>query len=535
MIRLAAISTALVSLFASQDLVFDHLIKELQSDDYEVQGRAAKDLEFMGADVVPRLQKLADSRDAGADLRDWCRKIVAKIEANAKRIRDLVERLASPEDPVKEKAERELRAMGRAAIPVLRAVRTSEDKNLRLRADKLLRELATPEELEAWDWEGKLEDGAVLDGFEYKFRFKQLTLERPISSAVSASLKWLAHHQNPDGSWGAESFQRQCAGDRCEGAGNPAFDEGVTALALLAFLSAGHSHLSKEEHHDPTTPGRTLKFGEAVKNGLKWLLARQAKDGRIGGPKEKYLYSHCIATLVLCEAYGMTGARFLQMPAQLAVDFIVASQTSDRGWGYTSQAPSRTTVTGWAIAALKSADLAKLNVPLRECHEKARKWLDEVTDPTFYYRAGYDGKNSGKVTVEGKNESFAHHETMTAEAVVCRILMSKDKRDPGLGGVAILVKDLPEWTPENIDFYYWHWTTLALYAYDGPNGPHWKKWWGPVQNAIVNNLKTLKDGCQNGSWPSANERWGFEGGRVYATALNCITLLTSARLPKTGK
>jgi hypothetical protein len=107
---------------------------------------------------------------------------------------------------------------------------------------------------------------------------------------------------------------------------------------------------------------------------------------------------------------------------------------------------------------------------------------------------------------------------------MCRIFMSKDKKDPALGGVALLVKDLPEWKQDVIDFYYWYYSSLALFQYDGPDGPYWKKWNEPMKNAIVPNQKTGKDGCANGSWTSEEDRWGFEGGRVYAVAINALTL-----------
>ena len=41
---------------------------------------------------------------------------------------------------------------------------------------------------------------------------------------------------------------------------------------------------------------------------------------------------------------------------------------------------------------------------------------------------------------------------------------------------------------------------------------------------VVPNQKTGKDGCRNGSWDPDQERWGADGGRVYATAINALTL-----------
>jgi len=85
----------------------------------------------------------------------------------------------------------------------------------------------------------------------------------------------------------------------------------------------------------------------------------------------------------------------------------------------------------------------------------------------------------------------------------------------------------PDWT----DYYYWYYGSLALFQYDGPKGPYWKKWEAHLKDALIPHQKTGKDGCANGSWTSEDERWGFEGGRVYATAINALTLEVWYRYP----
>ena len=64
----------------------------------------------------------------------------------------------------------------------------------------------------------------------------------------------------------------------------------------------------------------------------------------------------------------------------------------------------------------------------------------------------------------------------------------------------------------------------ALFQFDGPEGPMWKRWNEPMKNALVPNQHTGKDGCKNGSWNPDVDRWGAEGGRVYAVAINALTL-----------
>ena len=42
-------------------------------------------------------------------------------------------------------------------------------------------------------------------------------------------------------------------------------------------------------------------------------------------------------------------------------------------------------------------------------------------------------------------------------------------------------------------------------------------------DAVTMNEIATEAGCANGSWDPV-DRWGFEGGRVYATAINALTL-----------
>ena len=343
-------------------------------------------------------------------------------------------------------------------------------------------------------------------------------------SAVIAALKWLAHHQGADGSWGAESFQSQCVGGRCGGIGEKDYDTGITSLSILAFLGAGFSQLSKDEFADPIDPSRRLRFGEVVKKGLQWLLSHQDPEGCVGERGMKYMYNHTVAALCLSEAYGMTASQPLKEPAQRAIDFIVAAQNPGKAWRYAAKCGDNdTSVTGWAIMALKSAELSELSFP-RTAYEGAINWLVEATETNGYARVGYNARGTGKVYVPGKNEQFDHHESMSAVAVMSRIFMQKRKSEPALNAVNLLVSDLPEWKTNKIDFYYWYYSSLALFQYDGPEGPMWKKWNEPMKNALVPNQKTAKDGCKNGSWDPDGERWGAEGGRVYAVAINALTL-----------
>ncbi|MBI4566398.1 MAG: terpene cyclase/mutase family protein [Planctomycetes bacterium] len=343
--------------------------------------------------------------------------------------------------------------------------------------------------------------------------------------AVLAALKWLSRHQNGDGSWSVVDHTKNCGKvnpqkypGQCGGSpGHGDFDTGVTGLSLLAFLGAGYSHLSKDTYDG-------ICFGDVVRKGLQWMMSHQDPEGCIG-PRtaQKYAYNHHICALAISEAYGLTGSNLFKDQAQKSVDFTVASQNPSKAWRYSYKSGDNdSSVTGWAVMVLKSAELSGLTFP-RTSYDGARAWFDEVTDEA-YGRVGYIHKGTGKVFVVGMNEHFSHHEALSAIAVMSRIFMDRTKADPRItNGCDLLLKDLPQWKDVEIDYYYWYYASLALFQYDGPSGPKWKAWNEKMKDALVKNQNMGSAGCKHGSWDPI-DRWSGEGGRVYGTAINALTL-----------
>jgi hypothetical protein len=110
-------------------------------------------------------------------------------------------------------------------------------------------------------------------------------------------------------------------------------------------------------------------------------------------------------------------------------------------------------------------------------------------------------------------------------SLVARKVLDPDA--PGEEGLTLLLKDLPENTPDRIDGYYWFWGSTALGRIDGRAGARFGKWMPAATRTLLDSQ--FVKGCAQGSWESAIDRWGFEGGRVAVTALNTLTLLTAAR------
>ncbi|MEX2026148.1 MAG: prenyltransferase/squalene oxidase repeat-containing protein, partial [Pirellulaceae bacterium] len=187
-------------------------------------------------------------------------------------------------------------------------------------------------------------------------------------AAVARGLKWLANHQNEDGSWGLKDFEH-AARCNCGGAGHVGGKSAGTALAMLPFLGAGQTHLAG-------------KYKGNVARGLRWMIANQESDGdlRAGSNDNSGMYAHGQASIVLCEAFAMTGDEELRIPAQKAIDFIVKAQYRDGGWRYQPGPADQlgdTSVVGWQLMALQSARAANLTVP-EETLEMASRYLDRA-------------------------------------------------------------------------------------------------------------------------------------------------------------
>jgi hypothetical protein len=307
--------------------------------------------------------------------------------------------------------------------------------------------------------------------------------------AVERALNWLAAHQSSDGRWDADGFEAGCG--ECGGVTEVAADNALTGLSLLCFLGAGHTH---------TRPG---PYQDHVRRGLEWLLSRQAKNGDLRS--DETLYSQGIATIALSEAYAMTGDSRLADPVERAARFIERARSkSEGGWRYDPGQAGDTSVLGWQVMALKSAQMAGVDVSAA-AFKAAREWLDKVRDrsrPGLYaYQPGHGSTPS-----------------MTAEAMFTQFLLGLAPGDPTMArSAAFLLENLPNWDKEP-NTYYWYYASLALLQ---RHGPEWEKWNEAVSRELMENQR--QDGRAAGSWDPVGE-WAEVGGRVYQTAICTLTL-----------
>ena len=310
-------------------------------------------------------------------------------------------------------------------------------------------------------------------------------------AAVAMGLKWIANHQNPDGSW---SFDHTLDGRRCN-CGNVGHHKtsfnGATAMALLPFLGAGNTHKKGE-------------YKKQVEAGLYYLTRSMKVNGATGDPTDTggRMYSHGLCAITLTEAFAMTKDRQLMAPAQMSLNFIVYAQDPvGGGWRYKPRQAGDTSVVGWQLMALKSGHMAYLNVP-KNTIAGTYKFLDSVaanSGATY----GYTSPGAGQAT--------------TAVGLLCRMYLGWKQDEPALQRG---VEQLDKWGPSAGNMYYNYYATQVMRHH---GGPLWDKWNKTMRDSLVA-AQVPGKGHDAGSWSMGNDHGSRSGGRLYNTALATMIL-----------
>lgn len=317
--------------------------------------------------------------------------------------------------------------------------------------------------------------------------------------AVELALGWLARNaEKPDGLW-------RLTGPYEDG-GNQENRLAASAMALLALQGAG------------TTPS-SGRHAAVVDRAWKSLLKRQRDDGtfQLGAiPDQHSLYSHAQATIALCEALGMTrDERFLE-PARRAVRYALAAQMPDGGWRYRPPEPNHEnkgdmSVTGWFLMALKTAEMAGLDVPA-ETYTRLESFLDNVfisDEKGFNYQ------------INPLQKVVDFRPAITAEGLLCRQYLGWGRDHPQLqAGIDRLLAESPlDMDGRTRNVYAWYYQTQVFHH---AGGRAWESWNKELSEQLP--AKQVRSGREAGSWDRANDQWGHIGGRLYVTCLSTLML-----------
>ncbi|MGE3165969.1 MAG: hypothetical protein AB7O52_13775 [Planctomycetota bacterium] len=332
--------------------------------------------------------------------------------------------------------------------------------------------------------------------------------------AVARGLEYLATRQRNHGGFGALAHQHAKYGE---------VTVGKSALALLAFLGAGHHPQSNTVHSEVTA------------SAVRFLLTRQEANGHFGA--NTTAYSHAIATYALGEAYLLSPDPALREPLALAARHILDHQVGgtgdsrlDGGWNYYSAHANalertsypRVSITAWQIMALETALLAGLEVP-SERLDLARSFLIASWNDRygrFLYTREPERLNSRYPTLPGS----------TPAATFALQILGVPNDDPVVArGLRFVSEHLPgPWRAANADAfvaeaegnpYFWYYGTLATFL---AGGEAWTRWNQALKEALIPSQ------ADDGSWPIISPYAEYaadtDDDRVYTTALNVLML-----------
>ena len=330
--------------------------------------------------------------------------------------------------------------------------------------------------------------------------------------AVEQGLHFLSRCQLPDGRWAIDRLPRGVVAPSTDaGLGEMNADTAATGLALLAFLGKGYTHVD-------------YKYRNQVNAGLRWLIANQQEDGSLFNDQTDQtlyaqFYAHGIATIALGEAYGMTWDEELRGPLERAIAFTLQSQHPQRGgWRYRPQQETDTSVSGWHLMALKSAQMAGVDVPT-ESLARVSGWLDLAQDQDgARYRYNPYALDTPEQR-QGRVPSLA----MTAEGLLMRFYLGRDRTHPEMvSGADYLRNHLPGEPGTPSDVYYLYYATQVMFQMQGE---YWEDWNAHLRPRLEANQ--VQEGQLIGSWSPTQptrDRWGHAGGRLYMTAMNLLML-----------
>lgn len=279
---------------------------------------------------------------------------------------------------------------------------------------------------------------------------------RSLVEAALPALKEGAAHSDPEVRTRCERLRGDIL-TRSRGAG----EVETTGLAILAFMGAGYTHLSRDTYEG-------VCFGDVVRNGLRWLLARQDASGRFDAQDP---IANAVAALAVSEAYGLTGSTLWKDAAQRGVK----AAESAAVFGPRALA--------WTALVAASARLSELE--------------------------GAHAERAAAIV-----EALQEFPSLLATAVRAhvRLVFSKEKS-------AAVADELARTVPADLDPEIRLFVAGALYGLEGPTGTLWREWGPRVKEALVPRQRVKRDGCERGSWVADDVN-----GRLRATALNGLAL-----------
>lgn len=324
--------------------------------------------------------------------------------------------------------------------------------------------------------------------------------KEPFEIAIDNALIFLAKSQNGDGSWASGRGGFGIAGNR---------DPAISALAVMAFLSAGH------------VPGEG-RYGEVIEKGIRFVASTQQRNGLFGMQQfgQQVMYTHGICTLMIAEAIGLMPnpreAEGLRKQLIGGVQLIRAAQAqtihnvNSGGWRYSiSPGDADISVTGWQMMALRAAKNVGCDVP-PENVERAIGYIKRCYDPQV---GGYRYTRYNQVTVP-----------CTAASILSLELCGKEyhKSTESLRGAAYIFRENNILNQNRSHFFYGiYYTSQAMFQI-GDN------YWTVYRQVLHHLLLSRYPPNPAGFWVSTSPD-DASAGANYCTAMAVLALTVEYR------
>ena len=319
-------------------------------------------------------------------------------------------------------------------------------------------------------------------------------------ATIELALQWLAHHQEPDGSWDATKY-----GGKSKDMGS------TTAVALLAFLGAGHNEYAG-------------KYRKNIKAGIKYLNQCMEDPKMLERPSFLNNYGNALVLMALSEDTIFGASPTTKKNANRMAELLIAQYINDpvkKGWG-TEGAGDDVSVSGWVGLGLKSAkaaDLPAMQTPdAKIVFEKFKIWVDQVmTIPET---------DMGLYGVAGVEHAGIDSQHMTWVGMYTKQFLGFPLSDPFLkkaSEVSITAVNSKIWIggekPGPVFGIY-----FGMLAAFHQQGVLWEAWWPAIKKTLIGSQKLGDPKELGGSWDPTLDSVGMNGGRVMTTALFALCL-----------
>lgn len=278
--------------------------------------------------------------------------------------------------------------------------------------------------------------------------------------------------------------------------GDGRYGKNVAVSALAGIALMADGHV----------PGRG-EYGDAVSRCVDYILANCTESGLIAGDGANGpMYGHGFATLFLGEVYGMTsGGGDTSLSGRVhealvkSVHLIEQTQNEEGGWRY-NPVPydADVSVTICQIMGLRSARNAGIEVS-KETIDRAVEYVRKCQNPDGGFKYQLESGQSGW--------------PRSAAGVASLYYAGIYKDDAIDRGLAYLVREAMPGSPSpssRAHYYYGHYYAVqAMYL---AGGASWAKWWPAIREELI------KAQAEDGSWEDRSV------GYVYATSMSLIIL-----------